>query len=307
MELEREDVFAHGIRVAGIKKAFNPGCVSKQEKVEALKGLYLSLEEHEVLALLGQNGAGKTTLINILTGIVPPTAGRAKIYNMCIRERISEIRKLIGVVPQFDLLWDDLTCREQIELIATIKCIPPPDIPRLIKCKLSSVKLLEVENVRVSKLSGGMRRRLSVCLSSIGFPKVIIMDEPSTGMDPINKRHIWKMVQKLKKSSSILLTTHQMEEADVLSDSVAIIVDGQLFCLGSSLYLKNHYGDGYRVTLMANTGTGDFVHTTHFDICKQLIPRIFPQSKFILQIFPQLVFTIPMQNTLQIALLFKYI
>ncbi len=119
---------------------------------------------------------------------------------------------------------------------------------------LESVGLFHVKNALVNNFSGGMKRRLSVAVSSIGNPRIIFMDEPTTGMDPVSRRSVWALIQKLKKNKLVILTTHAMEEADILSDRIAIVCDGKLKCVGSPLYLKNTFGDGYRITIVCEPG-----------------------------------------------------
>ena len=122
----------------------------------------------------------------------------------------------------------------------------------MIDQKLSEINLESVGDKLVGTFSGGMKRRLSVAISSIGNPGIIFMDEPTTGMDPITRREVWKLIQKLKKDRVIILTTHSMEEAEILSDRVIVMVNGEIKCAGSSLYLKNHFGDGYKVELVTD-------------------------------------------------------
>lgn len=147
------------------------------------------------MALLGHNGAGKSTLINILTGILGATSGTAKVFGMDLAENINEIQRIIGLVPQFDILWGELTAVEHLQMFAELRGIPAEEIPALIRKKLTEVNLEKVGNATVKTYSGGMKRRLSVAIGGIGDPKIIIMDEPTTGMDPVNKRHVWKLIQ----------------------------------------------------------------------------------------------------------------
>ena len=149
----------------------------------------------ELIALLGHNGAGKSTLINILTGILGSTAGTAKLFGFDLKDNISEIQRMIGLVPQFDILWGELTAREHLDLFAKLRGIPQSQIPALIKEKLIEVNLENVADSVVRTYSGGMKRRLSVAIGGIGNPKIIIMDEPTTGMDPVNKRAVWKLIR----------------------------------------------------------------------------------------------------------------
>lgn len=137
--------------------------------------------------------------------------------------------------------------------------------------KLTSVNLLEVANDRVKTFSGGMKRRLSILLSTIGNQKVIFLDEPTTGLDPVNRRFIWKMIQQLKSNLSIILTTHSMAEADFLSDRIGVIKDGQMKCIGTPMELKEMYGSGYLVTFVSDL--------EHKEYVQEEIKKIMPSAK----------------------------
>jgi ABC-type multidrug transport system ATPase subunit len=144
-----------------------------------------------------------------------------------------------------------------------------------------------------------MKRRLSVAISAIGNPKIIFFDEPTTGMDPVSRRAVWELMQDLKKDKTIILTTHAMEEADILADRIAVVVDGKLKCVGSPLNLKNTYGDGYRITMVCQTGMEQEVIA--------MMNRIAPSNKFVDDSGGSLIFTIPLTSTNEIAPLFKLI
>jgi len=135
-----------------------------------------------------------------------------------VETEMDEIRRFTGVCPQHDILWDDLTAREHLDIFARLKSIPKEKRAQEIEDRLADVALTEVGDHLAGSYSGGMKRRLSVAISSIGDPRIIFMDEPTTGMDPLSKRHVWDLIQELKKSRVIILTTHSMEEADVLAD-----------------------------------------------------------------------------------------
>ena len=193
LQLERDGTTVNGIRILGIDKTFQLG-ICKKRQLHALKNVYMEIERGELLALLGHNGAGKSTLINILTGILGCNSGTAKICGLDLTNNISEIQRIIGLVPQFDILWGELTAGEHLSLFAELKGISRSEIPALIKQKLAEVNLEKQENALVRTFSGGMKRRLSVAIGGIGNPKIVIMDEPTTGMDPINKRMVWKLI-----------------------------------------------------------------------------------------------------------------
>jgi ABC-type multidrug transport system ATPase subunit len=258
---ERSAVASTGLRVVGLSKVFRTNICgfSSTKDIHAVNSIFLEGMPDELICLLGHNGAGKSTLIGMLTGIISPSEGYAKICGFDISDNIDEARKVLGVCPQHDILWDELTAREHLSLYGRLKGLLGEELKSGVDLKLAEVKLSEVGDYAVGTYSGGMKRRLSVAIAGIGNPKVIIMDEPTTGMDPINRREVWKLIQKLKKGRVVILTTHSMEEADVLSDRIAVIVDGSVKCIGSPLYLKNNFGDGYRVSIISN----DSAHLAH--------------------------------------------
>mmetsp|Transcript_34316 Transcript_34316/g.33929 ORF Transcript_34316/g.33929 Transcript_34316/m.33929 type:complete len:164 (-) Transcript_34316:339-830(-) len=159
------------------------------------------------------------------------------------------IRKDLGIVPQFDILWERMTVEEHLRLFCHLKEIPEKLINNMIKSTLIDVGLQNQADNEVRTLSGGMKRRLSIAISGLGNPKIIIMDEPTTGLDPVSRRKVWELIQKLKKDRVVILTTHSMEEADILSDKIVIIASGKIRCLGTQLSLKHEFGEGYTVSL----------------------------------------------------------
>lgn len=237
--------------MVGLKKVYLKypfGCKSSSD-LKALKGVYFEARDGELLSILGHNGAGKTTLINLLTGQLNPSGGDAKICNFRISKDMESIRKILGVVPQFDILWESMTVDEHLRLFCHLKEIPEKIINRTIKTTLTDVGLLHQSDNEVKTLSGGMKRRLSIAISGLGDPRIIIMDEPTTGLDPVSRRKVWEVIQKLKRDRVVILTTHSMEEADILSDKIAIIASGKIQCIGTQLSLKHEYGDGYTVSI----------------------------------------------------------
>ncbi|MED6193393.1 ATP-binding cassette sub- A member 2 [Stylosanthes scabra] len=273
------------VQIRGLAKTYpgacNIGCCCKCKRTKpynAVKDLWVSFEKDQLFCLLGPNGAGKTTVINCLTGISPATDGDALIYGHSIRSSagMSKIQKLIGVCPQFDILWDLLSGEEHLRLFATIKGLTPSSINSITQESLAEVRLTDSARVRVGSYSGGMKRRLSVAISLIGNPKLIILDEPTTGMDPITRRHVWDIIQNAKKGRAIVLTTHSMEEADILSDRIGIMAKGRLRCIGTSIRLKSRFGTGFVANISFhgnNVGSGtdnrDAVSSAHHEAVKQ--------------------------------------
>ncbi|CAN1262525.1 ABC transporter A family member 2 [Linum perenne] len=241
------------VQIRGLAKTYagtrKIGCCKcqKTSPYHAVRGLWMNIAKDQLFCLLGPNGAGKTTAINCLTGVAPVTSGDALIYGYSIRSSVgmSSIRKLMGVCPQFDILWDALSGQEHLHLFATLKGLPPASVKTVVEELLVKVKLTDAASVRARSYSGGMKRRLSVAIALIGDPKIVILDEPTTGMDPISRRQVWDVIQEAKKGRAIILTTHSMEEADVLGDRISIMAKGRLRCIGTSIRLKSRFGTGF--------------------------------------------------------------
>ncbi|CAK1541868.1 unnamed protein product [Leptosia nina] len=237
------------IRIVGLQKSFRH---CRKAEVKAIDGIDLSIYEGQITAVLGHNGAGKSTLFNILTGLTAPTAGTAYVYGLDVRDPndMHEIRQMIGVCPQQDVLFDLLSVKEHLKFFAAVKGIPSERIPDEVHKALSEVGLLDQIDVFSKHLSGGQKRRLSIAIAFIGDPKIIILDEPTAGVDPVSRRKTWRILQRAKRGRVLLLTTHFMDEADILGDRKAVISKGRVRCAGTSLFLKNKFGIGYHLTLV---------------------------------------------------------
>jgi len=290
----------------------------------AVDGSWLRIKQGELFCLLGPNGAGKTTTINCLTGNLPFSGGEALVYGAPVGGEggLERARGIMGVCPQFDLLWSELTGAEHLTIYGLIKGVlvpqhhveeergeggvdgkeekeegaepaaddaergdaasaaaappavcadaaadpsqapehPPPAplrppldpfaaVRAEARALLSRVRLTDAADVRSASYSGGMRRRLSVAVALLGDPKIVYLDEPTTGMDPISRRYVWDIIQEAKRGRAIVLTTHSMEEADVLGDRIGIMARGRLRALGTPLRLKQRFGTGYRLSV----------------------------------------------------------
>ncbi|CAN8278116.1 unnamed protein product [Cochlearia groenlandica] len=214
----------------------------------AVKGLSLALFQGECFGMLGPNGAGKTSFINMMTGLTKPTSGTALVQGLDILSDMDRIYTTIGVCPQHDLLWEKLSGKEHLLFYGRLKNLKGSVLTQAVEESLRSVNLLHVDK-QVGKYSGGMKRRLSVAISLIGNPKVVYMDEPSTGLDPASRKSLWDVVKRAKRKGAIILTTHSMEEAEVLCDRICIFVDGSLQCIGNPKELKGRYGGNYVLTI----------------------------------------------------------
>lgn len=250
----REMKGREAIRIVDLYKSYHK---CRRPETKAVNGINLTIYEGQITAILGHNGAGKTTLFNILTGLTAPTAGTAFIFGYDVRDSndMHMIRSMTGVCPQHDILFDLLTPREHLEFFAAVRGIPRSMIEPEVKKTLKDIDLIEKADTFAKYLSGGQKRKLSVGIAIIGDPKIIILDEPTAGVDPYSRRQMWSFLQSRRHGKVILLTTHFMDEADILADRKAVISKGKLRCCGSSLFLKNKFGIGYHLTLVLEGNT----------------------------------------------------
>jgi ABC-2 type transport system ATP-binding protein len=206
----------------------------------AVDALNFSVEHGEVFGLLGPNGAGKSTLIRMLTTLVPPTSGTARVNGFDIARAPNGVRQSIGVIPQAMTSDLDLSANENMSIFAKLYGIPREKRRRTIQELLAVVELTPWADKPVKMLSGGMRRRLEIARGLVHEPKIFFLDEPTTGLDPVSRVAVWEMLARLKRERdlTILVTTHYMDEADKLCDRIAIIDHGKLAALDSPLKLK---------------------------------------------------------------------
>ncbi|XP_071341979.1 retinal-specific phospholipid-transporting ATPase ABCA4-like isoform X2 [Trachinotus anak] len=216
----------------------------------AVDGLSISFYESQITAFLGHNGAGKTTTMSILTGMFPPTSGTATIYGKNIRTDMDTIRLSLGMCPQHNILFYHMTVAEHILFYSLMKDRPTAEAEEEVENMLQDLGLPHKRDELTQNLSGGMQRKLSVALAFVGGTKVVILDEPTSGVDPYSRRSIWDLLLKYRAGRTVIMSTHHMDEADLLSDRVAIISQGRLYCCGSPIFLKNCFGAGFYLTLV---------------------------------------------------------
>jgi ATP-binding cassette subfamily A (ABC1) protein 3 len=219
----------------------------------AVEGMNFFMREGEIFCLLGHNGAGKTTTINCLTGLLDITSGDCSIYGRSIRTDALEIRRSIGFCPQHNVLYEDLTVEEHLQLFAKMKGYTGEELAKEVNDMIAAVDLEAKRHSFASQLSGGMKRKLSIGIAYIGGSKLIILDEPTAGMDPVSRQKIWALIQKFKSGRVTLLTTHFLDEADVLGDRIGIVNNGRMRCSGTSLFLKNRFGLGYQINMVRSS------------------------------------------------------
>ncbi|MEM5853710.1 MAG: ATP-binding cassette domain-containing protein [Candidatus Aenigmatarchaeota archaeon] len=220
------------IETFGLTKDFNG--------LRAVNNVSVQINQGEIFGLLGPNGAGKTTFISMLCTILRPSSGTAKVNGFDIIKEKNEVRKSIGIVFQEPSLEDRLTARENLEMHAGLYGVPKAERRKRIDEVLELVGLVDRQHEIVRKFSGGMKRRLEIARGLIHYPKILFLDEPTLGLDPQTREHVWEYVKKLagRENITILLTTHYMEEADFLCDRIAIIDRGEIKTLDTPENLK---------------------------------------------------------------------
>ncbi|KAM9689298.1 retinal-specific phospholipid-transporting ATPase ABCA4 isoform 2-T2 [Trichechus inunguis] len=233
-----------GVCVKNLVKIFEP-CGKP-----AVDNLSINFYENQITAFLGHNGAGKTTTLSILTGLLPPTSGTVLIGGKDIETSLDAVRQSLGMCPQHNILFHHLTVAEHILFYAQLKGKSWEESQLEMEAMLEDTGLHHKRNEEAQNLSGGMQRKLSVAIAFVGDSKVVILDEPTSGVDPYSRRSIWDLLLKYRSGRTIIMSTHHMDEADLLGDRIAIISQGRLYCSGTPLFLKNCFGTGFYLTLV---------------------------------------------------------
>jgi ABC-2 type transport system ATP-binding protein len=248
--------------------------LKRYDNLTVVDNLNLTIDENEVFGLLGPNGAGKTTTIHMLATLLKPTSGTAIVNGYDIVREASKVRASIGIVFQAPSSDDMLTGYENLKLHSLLYAVPRDIRERRIAEVLNLVGLTERKDDQVKKYSGGMRRRLEIARGLLHKPKVIFLDEPTLGLDPSSRETMWEYIQRLVKEEkiTIILTTHYMEEADLLCDRIGIIDRGKIIALDSPLRLKESIGgDIIKIKVSPNSNLNfaslkqfNFIHKVEF-------------------------------------------
>uniref|UniRef100_A0A8C0E7X7 ABC transporter domain-containing protein n=1 Tax=Bubo bubo TaxID=30461 RepID=A0A8C0E7X7_BUBBB len=286
------------IRLNNIKKIYK----KKGKRTEALRGLSLNIYEGQITALLGHSGSGKTALLNVLSGFSKPSAGSAMIYNYKVSELwdMEEIRAMVGICPQFNLHFEALTVKENLRTFAHIKGIQQKEVEQEVQKILAMLDLTSLQDVHADTLSGGQKRKLSLGIAILGNPQVLLLDEPTAGLDPCSRHHVWSLLKERQAGRVTLFTTQSMEEADAHADRKAFLSNGTLQCVGSSLYLKRKWGIGYHLRIRIN------------DLCdpeltSSLVRQYIPDAVLKGQKRGELCYTLPLENTDSFPDLFSHL
>ncbi|KAF6091893.1 ATP binding cassette subfamily A member 5 [Phyllostomus discolor] len=269
--------------------------LTRKVKKVATKYVSFCVKKGEILGLLGPNGAGKSTIINILVGELEPTSGQVFLgdYSSDPTEDDDSI-KCMGYCPQMNPLWPDITLQEHFEIYGAVKGMSPSDLKEITNRITNALDLKEHLQKTVKKLPAGIKRKLCFALSMLGNPQITLLDEPSTGMDPKAKQHMWRAIRtafKNKKRAAIL-TTHYMEEAEAVCDRVAIMVSGQLRCIGTVQHLKSKFGKGYFLEIKLK----DWIENLEIDRLQREIQYIFPNASRQESFSSILAFKIPKED-----------
>lgn len=238
---------------------------SGKRPVYALSDVSLVVKQNEVLCVLAHNGAGKTTMFRLLVGELEPSSGNAFVNGHSILTNIDSVRQSMGVAPQKDTFWEDLTVSEHLFFYGRMKNLSGAQLKQAVAESLSAVQLEFARRKKVKRLSGGMRRRLSVSLAMIGNPTFILLDEPSTGLDINARQKLWESINRMRQDKVVILTTHSLEEAEALSTRIAIMSQGRLKCIGTADELKFLLGKGHRLSVWVPPSKVDEMHRIVMD------------------------------------------
>ncbi|XP_060066248.1 phospholipid-transporting ATPase ABCA3-like [Ylistrum balloti] len=285
-----------GIKISNLRKVFGSGTGKKV----AVANTTLNMYDGQITALLGHNGAGKTTTMSMLTGFIPPTKGTATVNGYDIRTDILKVRQSLGMCPQHNILFDTMTVDEHLEFFAKLKGCESRNVRQEVD---DMIRILDLEPKRDSfsvTLSGGQKRKLSVGIALISGSKVVILDEPTSGMDPAARRQIWDILQKFRKERTIVLSTHFMDEADLLGDRIAIMADGVVKCCGTSLFLKKLYGAGYHLVVVK-------AKDCDVERLTSTIQSLIPTASLESQISAELSYLLPFDQSAKFEELFEQI
>ncbi|ESN90020.1 hypothetical protein HELRODRAFT_194721 [Helobdella robusta] len=245
----------------------------------AVDGLSIAIERGECFGLLGVNGAGKTTTFKMMTGGLQCSSGDIYIKGLNIRQHPKEAQSLIGYCPQFDALIDQMTVSETLELFGKLRGIRGQELKAIVDDLIDTLVLRKHASKQAGTLSGGNKRKLGVGIALIGNPPIVFLDEPTTGMDPVARKKLWNVLAAVRQhGTTIVLTSHSMEECEALCTRIAIMVNGRFKCLGSGQHLKSKFGGGYTVVIKLKPNKKQEVLEYYTRCLMLFIDKVFPEN-----------------------------
>ena len=257
----------YSVRIKNNQKIYGNNCCSKP--TIGVKNISFTVDYGECFGLLGLNGAGKTTIFKAITEEHAPTHGSVYINGLNLMQNFDSVKLMFGYCPQFDAIFPYMTVHENLEFYSKIKGVDPDKLNQIIKAMIESMTLTKYTNKLAGRLSGGNKRKLSVAISMICNPPIVLLDEPSTGMDPEARRFMWIIIHNLTSksdSNSVIMTTHAMDEAETLCRRMGIMVNGEFVCMGTANYIKETYGYGYEIDVRIKP----YEQKTLFEIIEKL-------------------------------------
>ncbi|XP_075215103.1 phospholipid-transporting ATPase ABCA3-like [Lycorma delicatula] len=284
-----------GLSVKNLRKVYDKSYV-------AVDGISIDFYNGQITALLGHNGAGKTTTMSMISGMISPTAGAVYKHESNedfydIFQNMERFRQQLGLCPQEDMFYPGFTIMDHLIFFGLLRGLSSRNAEENGNDILSLLNMAHTSEKKADVLSKGMKRKLSLAISIISEPQVLILDEPSSGLDPESRRAFWNVLLELRENRTIIITTHFMEEAEVLGDRIAIMDHGRICCYGTTIYLKNVYGAGYYLTLQVGK-------TEHIQNISKIVSTNVHGSKIIRIVNNQITFILPTEQSRNFASLF---
>ena len=280
------------LKIRNMMKIFDDGKV-------AVNNVNLNIYRGQVFILLGHNGAGKTTALSILSGLLSPTAGEAKIQGIDIFCELDKLRGMLGICPQESIFYEKMTVYEHMQIFSMLKGIQYDNEQESINQLMEQINLKDSANTIAETFSGGQKRKLSILMAFIGNPQILMLDEPTSGLDVSARQKIWQVIKEKKRNSIILMTTHYMDEAEQLGDRIAIMTDGEIKCCGSPLFLKNRFGTGYRLHAVKRIDSFNEAKFT------ELLSKHFPKIEKDNETRTEIIYKLPFTDVKQFSLFFR--
>ena len=279
------------VAVADASKTMKIRKITKRfGEMVAVDSLSLDIYHGQITAILGHNGAGKTTLVSMLTGLIPMTSGEMRVRDWYLSQNMTEIRKMLGVCPQHNILYPELTVSEHLYLYAVFKGVLSEKREKEVSDIMIKFNLVSHADALADTLSGGEKRKLCIAIALIGDSKIVILDEPTSGLDVSARRQLWDILKTLRENRIVILTTHYMQEADMLADRIVIMNEGRIMCSGTSHFLKNRFGVGYYLTIFKEPGADN-------EAIEKFIKGLLPNVEIVSEANSEISFRLPRSDS----------